>query len=76
MTAPVRDDAQGHSAVGATWPRLDSREKVVGSTRYVDGMPKLGSVTVHVDPSDQEGLDPHADLAHHDQALLETHRRG
>jgi CO/xanthine dehydrogenase Mo-binding subunit len=33
MTA-VRDDAQRNSAVGASWPRLDSREKVVGSTRY------------------------------------------
>lgn len=34
MTAPVRDDAQRNSAVGSSWPRLDSREKVVGSTRY------------------------------------------
>src|SRR5215212_8998572 len=34
MTALVRDDAQRTAAVGASWPRLDSREKVVGSTRY------------------------------------------
>jgi CO/xanthine dehydrogenase Mo-binding subunit len=34
MTAPVRHDAKRTSAVGASWPRLDSREKVVGSTRY------------------------------------------
>jgi CO/xanthine dehydrogenase Mo-binding subunit len=32
MTA-VRDDSPS-SAVGTSWPRLDSREKVVGSTRY------------------------------------------
>ena len=34
MTAPVHDDVQRTSAVGAPWPRLDSREKVVGATRY------------------------------------------
>jgi CO/xanthine dehydrogenase Mo-binding subunit len=34
MTALVHDDAQRNSAVGSSWPRLDSREKVVGSTRY------------------------------------------
>src|SRR4051812_31893252 len=34
MTALARDDAQQHAAVGSSWPRLDSREKVVGSTRY------------------------------------------
>jgi CO/xanthine dehydrogenase Mo-binding subunit len=34
MTAVVRDDAQRNAAVGSSWPRLDSREKVVGSTRY------------------------------------------
>ena len=34
MTAPVRDDTHRNAAVGASWPRLDSREKVVGATRY------------------------------------------
>ena len=34
MTLPVRDDALRAAAVGTSWPRLDSREKVVGSTRY------------------------------------------
>ncbi len=38
MTA-VRDDSQRKSAVGASWPRLDSREKVVGSTRYAADHP-------------------------------------
>jgi CO/xanthine dehydrogenase Mo-binding subunit len=39
MTATVRDDAQRNAAVGASWPRLDSREKVVGSTRYAADVP-------------------------------------
>ena len=39
MTAPVRDDAQRSSAVGSSWPRLDSREKVVGATRYAADIP-------------------------------------
>ena len=30
-------------------------------------VPKLASVTVHVDPCGHDGQDPHADLAHHDQ---------
>ena len=30
MTSPVRDDAQRRAAVGSSWPRLDSREKVLG----------------------------------------------
>ncbi|SRR5581483_8853826 len=29
-------------------------------------VPKLSSVTVHVDPCTRDGSDPHADLAHHD----------
>jgi cation diffusion facilitator family transporter len=33
-------------------------------------VPKLTSVTVHVDPADQPGQDYHADLAHHDRASL------
>ena len=39
MTAPTRDDVPRTSAVGASWPRLDSREKVVGSTRYAADVP-------------------------------------
>jgi cation diffusion facilitator family transporter len=31
-------------------------------------VPKLASVTVHVDPCGHDGHDPHSDLAHHDQA--------
>jgi hypothetical protein len=30
-------------------------------------VPKLSSVTVHVDPGTHDGSDPHASLAHHDQ---------
>jgi cation diffusion facilitator family transporter len=33
-------------------------------------VPKLSSVTVHVDPCDHDGRDHHADLAHHDRAVL------
>ena len=29
-------------------------------------VPKLSSVTVHVDPCTRDGSDPHAELAHHD----------
>jgi CO/xanthine dehydrogenase Mo-binding subunit len=39
MTAVVRDEAQRNSAVGKSWPRLDSREKVVGWTRYAADVP-------------------------------------
>ena len=39
MTAPTRDDVPRTSAVGASWPRLDSREKVVGSTRFAADVP-------------------------------------
>ena len=31
-------------------------------------VPKLSSVTVHVDPHSVDGHDPHAELAHHDRA--------
>jgi cation diffusion facilitator family transporter len=31
-------------------------------------VPKLSSVTVHVDPAMRDGSDPHAALAHHDQS--------
>jgi cation diffusion facilitator family transporter len=30
-------------------------------------VPKLASATVHVDPCEHDGIDPHADLAHHDE---------
>src|SRR3990170_4052225 len=39
MTAPVRDGGQRNAVVGASWPRLDSREKVVGATRYAADLP-------------------------------------
>src|SRR5262249_11534122 len=39
MTALVRDEAQQHSAAGPSWPRLASREKVAGSTRYAAALP-------------------------------------
>jgi divalent metal cation (Fe/Co/Zn/Cd) transporter len=32
-------------------------------------VPKLGSVTVHVDPNSFDGHDHHADLAHHDNVV-------
>jgi cation diffusion facilitator family transporter len=34
-------------------------------------VPRLSSVTVHVDPSERNGLDSHAELAHHDQPRRE-----
>jgi cation diffusion facilitator family transporter len=34
-------------------------------------VPKLSSVTVHVDPCTHDGSDPHAALAHHDQPTSE-----
>ena len=33
-------------------------------------VPKLASVTVHVDPCGHDGHDPHADLAHHDRRAV------
>src|SRR3954452_23684219 len=47
MTAPVRDDARQSSAVGASWPRLDSREKVVGWTRYAADVPVPAAGLLH-----------------------------
>lgn len=35
-------------------------------------VPRLSSVTVHVDPSEQDGLDYHAELAHHDTATVSS----
>jgi divalent metal cation (Fe/Co/Zn/Cd) transporter len=33
-------------------------------------VPKLASVTVHVDPCGHNGQDPHASLAHHDRRVM------
>jgi cation diffusion facilitator family transporter len=33
-------------------------------------VPKLSSVTIHIDPNNHDGSDPHAALAHHDGAAL------
>jgi cation diffusion facilitator family transporter len=42
--------------------------------KMLHAVPRLSSVTVHVDPSEQSaGLDPHAELAHHDQATRLSH---
>jgi divalent metal cation (Fe/Co/Zn/Cd) transporter len=38
-------------------------------------VPKLSSVTIHVDPSHHDGSDPHAALAHHDEAALSPDAR-
>lgn len=41
MTA-VRDEISRAPAVGQSWPRLDSREKVLGATRYAADVPVAG----------------------------------
>ena len=41
MTA-VRDETTPGPAVGQSWPRLDSREKVLGATRYAADVPVAG----------------------------------
>ena len=41
MTA-VRDETTLGPAVGQSWPRLDSREKVLGATRYAADVPVAG----------------------------------
>jgi cation diffusion facilitator family transporter len=33
-------------------------------------VPKLTTVTVHVDPSTHDGVDPHAEVSHHEESLL------
>jgi cation diffusion facilitator family transporter len=38
-------------------------------------VPKLSSVTVHVDPASQDGSDPHAELAHHDHSRIASSAR-
>jgi cation diffusion facilitator family transporter len=35
--------------------------------KMLHAVPRLSTVTVHVDPSEHAGEDPHADLAHHDR---------
>jgi divalent metal cation (Fe/Co/Zn/Cd) transporter len=51
---------------------LGEAHRVAENARHamLHAVPRLSSVTVHVDPSEQDGLDHHAELAHHDQALL------
>jgi cation diffusion facilitator family transporter len=53
---------------------LEEAHAVAERARHamLHAVPKLTSVTVHVDPSEQGGLDYHAELAHHDRASL-TH---
>ena len=36
--------------------------------QMLHAVPKLSSVTVHVDPCEHDGRDAHAELAHHDRA--------
>jgi cation diffusion facilitator family transporter len=51
---------------------LEDAHRVAENARHamLHAVPRLSSVTVHVDPSARDGLDYHAELAHHDQALL------
>ncbi len=50
---------------------LEEAHRVAERARHemLHAVPRLSSVTVHVDPSEQPGLDAHADLAHHDVNL-------
>jgi len=47
---------------------LDQAHQVAERARHnmLHAVPRLSSVTVHVDPSTVEGVDHHAELAHHD----------
>jgi cation diffusion facilitator family transporter len=49
---------------------LGAAHEVAERARHnmLHAVPKLTSVTVHVDPCDHDGLDHHAELAHHDRA--------
>jgi len=49
---------------------LSEAHAVAERARYamLHAVPKLADVRVHVDPCDHEGVDHHADLAHHDAA--------
>ena len=55
---------------------LGEAHRVAERARHnmLHAVPKLSTVTVHVDPSEQDGRDPHAELAHHDrrQGAAET----
>src|SRR5687767_3029124 len=42
MTAPVHELTDQGGAIGKSWPRIDSREKVVGATRYTADVPVPG----------------------------------
>ena len=42
MTASVREETRHGAAVGQSWPRLDSREKITGALRYVADVPVPG----------------------------------
>jgi cation diffusion facilitator family transporter len=48
---------------------LGEAHRVAERARHnmLHAVPKLSSVTVHVDPSEQDGRDHHAELAHHDR---------
>ena len=48
---------------------LGEAHRVAENARHemLHAVPRLSSVTVHVDPSDDAGLDHHAELAHHDR---------
>jgi len=50
--------------------RLSEAHAVAERARHamLHAVPKLSSVTVHVDPCSHDGSDPHAALAHHDHA--------
>src|SRR6185437_7090886 len=51
---------------------LGEAHRVAERARHnmLHAVPRLSSVTVHVDPSDAAGRDYHAELAHHDQPQL------
>jgi divalent metal cation (Fe/Co/Zn/Cd) transporter len=51
---------------------LGEAHRVAERARHnmLHAVPRLSSVTVHVDPSESAGRDPHAELAHHDQPQL------
>jgi cation diffusion facilitator family transporter len=56
---------------------LGEAHRVAEAARHemLHAVPRLSSVTVHVDPSESDGLDHHADLAHHDEASQLSRRQ-
>jgi cation diffusion facilitator family transporter len=58
--------------------RLSEAHAVGERARHamLHAVPKLASVTVHVDPCGHDGLDHHADLAHHDRRSPLADRAG